>query len=158
MPWRRRPVVTSLEEHPNRPEIMSILARVPELSDRDVARLAGGWRDTAYLASARDHALCPDSPLVLDVLNAFDLVDEIFDEELSGSAVYDSSPGGESFATALKPQVVNVALKAVRDAIAAAYARPVLSRAEYVGLLTPWRQVFPAPAEGGSLPGPRSAS
>ena len=155
MSWRRRPVVTSLELHPNRPEIMAILARIPELSDRDVARLATGWRDTAYLASARDHALAPDAPLVLDVLNAFDLVDEIFDEELTFET--DAAPSGDSFATALKPQVVNVALKAVRDAIAAAYARPVLSRAEYIGLLTPWRQVFPAPHDGGSVPEPREA-
>ena len=41
--------------------------------------------------------------------------------------------------------MVVVALKAVRDALAGAYARPVLSRAEHAALLRPWRAVY---AEG----------
>ena len=46
--------------------------------------------------------------------------------------------GDDGAATAVKPQVVKHALKAVRDAVAAVYARPVLSRAEYPALIGPW--------------------
>ncbi|MDQ1487355.1 MAG: hypothetical protein QOJ62_3048 [Actinomycetota bacterium] len=158
MAWRRRTVVTSLDVHPNLAEILGILSQVPQLTDRDMAGLAGVWRDTASLASARDRALRPDAPLVVEVLAAFDRVDAVFDAELSaiddwaddsyGTA---ASPGGDHnghigdvFSATLKPHVVNNALKAVRDALAAAYARPVISRAEHAGLIGPWRHVFPA--------------
>jgi hypothetical protein len=144
MSWRRQAVVTSLEFHPNLSEIVRVLNRIRGLTDRDVARLAGAWRDSSYLAVARDHALAPDSPLVIDVLHAFDCVDAVFDGELGAREVPDAAMASESFTTALKPQVVSNALKAIRDALAAAYARPILSRAEYLGLMGPWRGVFPA--------------
>ncbi len=44
----------------------------------------------------------------------------------------------------VEPRVTLLALKAVRDAIAAAYARPILSRSEHLALLRPWREVYPA--------------
>ena len=155
MSWRRRTVVTSLDVHPNLAEILGILSRVPQLTDREMAGLAGAWRDTTPLASARDHALRPDTPLVVEVLAAFDRVDAVFDAELaaiddwandnSGSAGSDHEARiGDLFSATLKPQVLNTALKAVRDALAAAYARPVIRHAEYAGLIGPWRRVFPA--------------
>jgi hypothetical protein len=144
MSWRRPAVVTSLEVHPNLGEIVRVLNRIRQLTDRDVARLAGAWRDSSYLAMARDHALAPDSPLVIDVLHAFDCVDAVFDGDLAARELPDAVMTGECFATALKPQVVSNALKAIRDALAAAYARPILSRTEYLGLMRPWRGVFPA--------------
>ena len=49
------------------------------------------------------------------------------------------------------------ALKAVRDAIAAAYARPVLTRSEHSALLRPWRAVFPQSTVDEPDLGPRSA-
>jgi hypothetical protein len=133
MSWRsprRSTSVTSLDLHPNLAEILGILTRVPQLTDREVTGLAHAWRDTTYLSLARDHALRPDSPLVIDVLAAFGRVDTVFDEELTGDAV-------------------TVALKAVRDALAAAYAKPVLARAEYAALMSPWRRVFAVNGEPG---------
>jgi hypothetical protein len=41
------------------------------------------------------------------------------------------------------PPVTALALKAVRDAVAAAYARPVLDLEEHALLVGPWRSVFP---------------
>lgn len=149
---RRRSLVVSLDRHPNVAEIVAILSRVPRLTTPEVAMLAYAWRDTSVVASARDRALAPDAPLVIEVLDAFDRVDAVFDDELTGRAL-----GGfmgetiepftaDGAATVLKPAIVNVALKAVRDAIAAAYARPILRRGEYEQLMSAWRRVFPAGA------------
>jgi hypothetical protein len=146
-PWlsrftRRRLVLTSLDEHPNLHEILGILAQVPRLTERQISRLAHGWRDNTFLAGARDHALSPDAPLIVDVLAAFDRADAVFFDDLG-----DDEPEGQvvdAAGTALKPHLVNTALKAIRDALAAAYARPILSRAEYVALMGPWRCTFPA--------------
>jgi hypothetical protein len=123
--------LTSLDEHPNLCEILDILGRVPRLTEREIARLARGWRDNTFLAEARHRALSPDSPLVIDVLAAFDRVDAVFFDDLD-----DSSEG--------TLPLVNTALKAIRDALAAAYARPVLTRAEYIALIGPWRRTLPS--------------
>jgi hypothetical protein len=88
---------------------------------------------------ARAHALGPDTPLVLEVLARFEHVDRVFREELSRDFL-----GDDGSATAVKPQVVKHALHAVRDALAAVYARPILSRAEYLALIRPWRRAFSA--------------
>jgi hypothetical protein len=133
--------ITSLDLHPNLAEILAVLSQVPQLAERDIAGLAAAWRDTTYLSIARDHALAPDSPLVVDVLAAFERVDAVFRDELSASD--DSLVARPSGAT-VKPQVVTIALKAVRDAVAAAYARPVLARAEHAALMAPWRRVVAA--------------
>jgi hypothetical protein len=132
---RRRFTLSSLDEHPNCHEVRSILRRVPVLTEHELARLAGGWRDNNFLAGAREHALSLDSPLIVEVLAAFDSIDDDpADLDRLGSA---------SSGTTLKPHVANIAGKAVRDAIAAAYARPILGRAEYLALIGPWRRAFP---------------
>ena len=50
-----------------------------------------------------------------------------------------------------------MALKTVRDAVAAVYARPVLSRTEYAALLRPWLAVYPSPSMDEPDLGPQSA-
>ncbi len=144
LPWRRRRV-SSLEQHPNLHEILNMLARIPHLTDREVARLAHGWRDNRFVAGARHRALSPTSPLVIEVLAAFDRVDAMFSEDLDRlQAPYDPYDP--------KPHIVNTALKAIRDGLAAAYARPVLSRGEYVALIGPWRRALPVQESIGSGP------
>jgi hypothetical protein len=142
MPWRRQRAsrwVSSLDLHPNLAEILGVLSQLPQLSISDMTCLAQGWRDTSFLHSARAHALGPDTPLVLEVLARFEHVDRFFRDELSRDFL-----GDDGAATAVKPQVVKHALHAVRDAIAASYARPILSRAEYLALIKPWHRAFSA--------------
>jgi hypothetical protein len=144
MPWRRQRAsrwVSSLDLHPNLAEILGVLSQVPRLTGPDMTNLAQGWRDTHFLHVARAHALGPDTPLVLEVLATFDRVDGFFREERSRG---DDLLNDDGAATAVKPQVVKHALHAVRDAVAAAYARPILSRAEYLALIGPWHRAFSA--------------
>ena len=144
MPWRRQRAsrwVSSLDLHPNLAEILGVLTQLPRLTGLDMACLAQGWRDTTFLRVARAHALRPDTPLVLEVLATFERVDQLFREELSRGDDFLSDDGA---ATAVKPQVVKHALHAVRDAVAAVYARPILSRAEYLALIGPWHRAFSA--------------
>jgi hypothetical protein len=149
MPWRRQRDsrwVSSLDLHPNLAEILGVLTQLPRLTGRDMASLAQGWKDTTFLHVARAHALGPDTPLVLEVLATFDRVDEVFRDELSRSDVTDyladTGITDDGPATTVKPQVVKHALHAVRDAVAAVYARPILSRAEYLALIGPWHRAF----------------
>jgi hypothetical protein len=128
----RRTVLT-LEEHPNLTEIVEVLAHLAHVGDRDLTVLAEAWTNNGMIAAARDRALAPESPLVLEVLAAFEAVAELFSEDLAGEAAY----------VTVDPGVTVTALKAVRDAIAGAYARPVLSKAEHAALLAPWRAAFP---------------
>lgn len=132
---RRATQIDRLEDHPNLPEVLGVLAQLAHISDDDLPRLAASWTNTVGVAAARDRALSPDSPLVCEVLAAFDALAALFADDLVGEASY----------LTVEADVVSGALKAVRDAIAAAYARPVLTRAEYVDLLTPWRSVYPEP-------------
>ena len=143
---RRTTVVRSLEEHPNLPEVLSVLAQLAHISDSDLPRLAAAWNNTVGVAEARDRALSPDSPLVLEVLAAFDALMALFADDLRGEADY----------VVVDTKVTSTALKAVRDAIAAVYARPVLSRSEYDALLRPWRSVFPRPTVDEPDLGPRA--
>jgi hypothetical protein len=133
MARRRGMMIESLDDHPNLPEILGVLAQLPHVSDDDLNRLADGWHNTVFLAEARSRALEPDSPLVLEVLAAFEAVQALFADDVAGEADYVST----------QPEVAALALKAVRDAIAAAYAEPVLTRAEHAALLAPWRAVYP---------------
>jgi hypothetical protein len=140
MPWRRQRAsrwVSSLDLHPNLAEILGVLSQLPHLTASDLASLAQGWRDTSFLHVARAHALSPDTPLVLEVLAKFEHLDRVFREELSHDFLSD-----DGSATAVKPQVIKHARHAVRDAIAAVYARPILSRAEYSALIRPWQRAF----------------
>ncbi len=122
-----------LEDHPNLRQILGVLAQLAQVGDDDLGNLAAQWRNTAAVAAARDRALSPDSPLVLEVLNAFDALASLFEDDLRGEATY----------VCVDPAVTAIALKAVRDAIAAAYARPVLSISEHAVLMRPWRSVYP---------------
>ena len=134
MARRRTAMIASLEDHPNLPEILGVLAQLPQVTDPELARLAGVWSNTVFLAEARARALDPDSPLVLEVLAAFEAVQALFADDLSGDEPYVS----------VEPEVASLALKAIRDAIAASYARPVLSRAEHAALMQAWRAVYPS--------------
>jgi hypothetical protein len=133
MARRRTAEIVSLDEHPNLPEILGVLAQLAHVSDADLPRLAKAWHNTVFLAEARARALSPESPLVLEVLAAFEAVQALFADDLSGE---------EDF-LCVEPEIASVALKAIRDAIAAAYARPVLSRTEHSALMAAWRAVYP---------------
>ena len=143
---RRSAQVARLEEHPNLDEILGVLAQLAHISDRDLPVLAEAWTNTVAVAEARSKALSPDSPLVCEVLAAFDAVAALFADDLAGEAPY----------LVNEASVASTALKAVRDAIAAVYARPVLARAEHAVLMAPWRQVFPTATVGEPDLGPQS--
>ena len=136
MARRRTATIDSLDVHPNLPEILGVLAQLPHVSDSDLTRLAGAWHNTVGLAEARARALDPDCPLILEVLAAFEAVQSLFADDVSGEHDY----------LLVEPEVASVALKAVRDAIAAAYARPILTRTEHSALMTAWREVYPTDA------------
>ena len=144
--WRRAPI-DALEQHPNIDEILGVLSTLPHVGDAEIPRLAAGWSNTAQIAHARSRALSPDSPLVIEVLACFEAVVALFDDDLAGEADY----------VTVEVAVTTTALKAVRDAIAAAYARPILARGEYQSLIKPWRQVFPSAAYAEPYLGPNTA-
>jgi len=133
MARRRTAVIETLDDHPNLPEILGVLAQLPHITDNELVRLADAWHNTVGLAEARARALDPDCPLILEVLSAFEAVQSLFADDVDGDMPY----------LELETEVVTVALKAIRDAIAAAYARPVLSRNEHGALMTAWRAVYP---------------
>ena len=130
---RRTAVIETLDEHPNLPEILGVLAQLPHVTDADLERLADAWHNTVGLAEARARALDPDCPLILEVLAAFEAVQSLFADDVEGN---------DDFAN-VDAEIATVALKAIRDAIAAAYARPVLSRNEHMALMAAWRAVYP---------------
>ena len=130
---RRTAMVERLEDHPNLPEVLGVLAQLAHIGDDDLPRLAGAWTNNLAVASARDRALSPDSPLICEVLAAFDALGALFADDLEGEASY----------LVVEAPIVSTALKAVRDAVAAVYARPILTRAEYGALVAPWRSVYP---------------
>jgi hypothetical protein len=130
-----RRTVQQLEEHPNLSEVLGVLAQLAHIGDRDLTVLAEAWTNNGMIAAARDRALHPDSPLVLEVLAAFEAVAELFEDDLAGEAAY----------VTVDPSVTVTALKAVRDAIAGAYARPVLNKADHAALMAPWNAAFPVP-------------
>ena len=143
---RSTAAVARLEDHPNLPEVLGVLAQLAHIGDDDLVALADAWVNSPLLSEARDSALSPDSPLVVEVLAAFDALTALFADDLAGDADY----------VVLETEVTVRALKAVRDAIAAAYARPVLSRSQHAALLRPWRTVFPQPTVDEPDLGPRS--
>jgi hypothetical protein len=143
---RRTSTISVLEEHPNLAEILGVLAQLAHIRDADIPRLADAWHNTVAVAEARDRALSPDSPLVLEALAAFEALGALFDDDLRGEAAY----------VTVASDVTTTALKAVRDAIAASYAKPILSRAEYSALMRAWRVVYPAATVDEPDLGPRS--
>lgn len=130
---RQTAPVRRLEEHPNLPEILGVLARLAHIEDAHLIALADAWVNSPSLSESRNRALQPDSPLVLEVLAAYDALTALFADDLVGSASY----------VVVDAAVTERALKAVRDALAAAYAQPILGRRGYDALLRPWRTVFP---------------
>ena len=129
----RTSTVSRLEDHPNLSEVLGVLAQLAHIGDDHLVALAGAWVNSPALSEARDRALSPESPLVVEVLAAFDALSALFADDLAGEADY----------VVVESAVTVRALKAVRDAIAASYARPVLAKAEHAALLRPWRTVFP---------------
>src|SRR5690349_3002351 len=69
---RRGTTISVLEEHPNLSEILGVLAQLAHIRDADIPRLADAWNNTVAVAEARDRALSPDSPLVIEALAAFE--------------------------------------------------------------------------------------
>lgn len=143
---RRTTTIGRLEEHPNLNEVLGVLAQLAHVADDALPRLAARWTNDSFLAQARAKALTADSPLICEVLAAFDAVSALFADDLRGDEPY----------VTVDPAVASVALKAVRDAIAASYARPVLSRAEHAGLMRPWRSVYPEVTAAEPDLGPRA--
>src|SRR5687767_5024234 len=84
--------VDTLAEHPNADEILGVLARMVQLSDEQLSSLALGWHDNPLTAAARSRALEPDSPLVLEVLSAFDSLAYLYEDDLHGEAEYLTVP------------------------------------------------------------------
>jgi hypothetical protein len=125
--------IGALDSHPNVEEIRGLLSRLPCITDTELPVLAEAWHNTTLLAEARRRALEPESPLVVEVLLWFDTLQALFVDEIRGDADYLS----------VDPDVTATALKAVRDAIAAAYARPILTAAEHGALMKAWRCVYP---------------
>lgn len=142
----RGPVVQRLEDHPNLSAVLGVLGQLAHISDDDLPRLAKAWVNSPAIAAARDRALGPDSPLVVEVLAAFEAVTALFADDLLGQAPY----------VTVDPRVTTLALKTVRDALAAVYARPVLTRAEYAALLRPWLAVYPGAMVGEPDLGPEA--
>lgn len=122
-----------LEDHPNLDEVLGVLAQLGHISDEDLPRLATAWCNDEFIAAARSKALSPDSPLVCEVLAAFEAVSALFEDDLRGNLPY----------VTVLPGTATTALKAVRDAVAAAYARPILTRGEHAALMRPWLRVYP---------------
>ncbi len=129
----RQLTIARLEDHPNISEILGVLAQLARIDDEALPRLAQAWVNSPSLATARDRALSTDSPLVVEVLAAFEAVGALFADDLLGEADY----------LTVEREVTSLALKAVRDAVAAAYARPVLTRRDYDALMRPWRTTYP---------------
>lgn len=145
---RYRGTVARLEEHSNLAEVLAVLAHLAHITDADLPRLAAAWVNDEPVAVARDRALQPDSPLVVEVLAAFEAVGALFEDDLRGEAAY----------VTVDPAVTTTALKAVRDAIAGAYAKPMLSRSGHAHLMRPWRSVFPGDAVDEPDLGPQAAT
>lgn len=125
----RRPV-TELVRHPNLEEITGIVGQIPLLGTDDLYLLGEVWANTAEVANARSRALGPECPLVVDVLRTFESISRSFHEPVADTE---------------DPEQAGNGLKALRDAVAGAFARPSLTRREYKVLLRPWRTAFPAP-------------
>ncbi len=85
---RRTAQIRSLEEHPNLPEVLGVLAQLAHVADDDLAGSPTAGRNTIAVAEARDHALSPDSPLVCEVLAAFEAVQALFADDVRGEAPY----------------------------------------------------------------------
>jgi hypothetical protein len=116
-----------LADHPNPAQILAIRRVLLELTEAHDELAA--QRQPTETGSARAAALGPDTPSLFDVLEAFSVIDD-----LVASARPGYGPGGP-----LPAEVLDSAFKAARDAVAAAYARPVLDRQHCEILIKLWR-------------------
>jgi hypothetical protein len=130
---RTTTTIGTLDAHPNVDEVRGILSRLPCITDDELSQLADAWHNTTLLSEARRRALEPDSPLIVEVLGCFDTLQALFADEIRG----------DDDTLTVDPDTTSLALKAVRDAIAAAYSRPALAAGEHAALLKAWRSVFP---------------
>jgi len=112
--------IERLEDHPNLRGILAILAQLVHTSDDELIQLATHWSNSPQLAVARDKALSPDAPLVVEVLAAFDALSAIYADDLAGAEYVTLAP-----------------------TITASALRAILSRSEYGALMRPWRVVYP---------------
>jgi len=126
---RRRPV-TELVSHPNLDEITGIVGQIPLLDVDDLRLLGESWSNTTEAAQARARALDPECPLVVDVLRTFESITTTFRDTVAESDC---------------PELAGSGLKALRDAVAGAFARPSLPRRGHKVPLKPGRTAFPAP-------------
>jgi hypothetical protein len=133
-PRRTITPIESLDAHPNAAEIRGILSQLPCVDDATLPLLADAWHNTTLLAEARRRALEPDSPLVIETLACFETAQALFVDELHGDEEY----------VTVAPEIAVGALKVIRDAIAAAFARPILTAAEHEALTRAWRSVYPS--------------
>ena len=79
---------------------------------------------------------CPRTPrLVVEVLAVFGVISRLFADDIACGPTY----------IEVDSAVTVVALHAVRDAVAAVYAHPILARWEYDALMAAWRSVYPRP-------------
>ena len=145
-----RTVIDHLEDHPDLPVIMDVLSRLTLVDGSQLAGLAAAWRNDSRTSRWRDLALSPDSPLIMEVLHAFDTITELYADDVAGTSGYLTVPG----------PVAARGVKAIRDALAAAYAKPVLPPHGYLALARPWIVVMGQdenPADGPDL-GPAAAT
>ena len=77
-------VIDGLEQHPNLPAILGVLAQLPHIADADLTRLGGAWRNTVSVVEARQLALSPDAPLVVEVLTVFEVISALFADDVAG--------------------------------------------------------------------------
>ncbi len=143
-----RAVITQLEDHPHATDVLAVLCGLADIRDADLPRLAELWTNDVEIAAARALALSADAPLVIEVLAAFEALEALFADDLRGEADFVN----------VDPEVTATALKSVRDAIAASYARPILSRRQHLLLVRPWQTVFPDRRATEPDLGPRAAA
>src|SRR5512135_68450 len=74
-------VIDRLEEHPNLPAILGVLAQLPHIADADLSRLAGvrgETRNTVSVAEARQRALSA----------VFEVISALFADDIAGGPNY----------------------------------------------------------------------
>lgn len=124
--------ISTLDQHPNSARITNVLARIGDVTDAHLRALAWEWISGPAPSETRSRALQPENPLIVEVLTVFTVLDEIFSADMSGGVPY----------VEVDPELAQLGVNAIRDAIAGEYAHPLLGRGEYRALTRPWRAVM----------------